>query len=213
MKTVLTATSIEAGACRAACLLNPFRFLVFQRAAQFWIELFEALLEHEKIGSVSPSHPLFLHESRGVIQTNRSCCGISVYALRCAYPETEHKTIYGWEIHPDTHTHTRDVIWDVSRALPQQVQDKLTQKSCSWFTHFAQQGFIRAKSGLDLPQGSCKHLSTSGGNSSSFVIWKIRRKWKEKVDNIWRKLVDYWQFQFCRPLSHCFFFKVSLECI
>ena len=52
--------------------------------------------------------------------------------------------------HAHTHTHKRDVIWDVSRTLPQQVQDRLTQKSCSWFTHFAQQEFIGAKSGLDL---------------------------------------------------------------
>ncbi len=45
---------------------------------------------------------------------------------------------------------TRDAKGDLSRTVPQQVQDKLTQKPCSWFTHSAQQEFIRAKSGLDL---------------------------------------------------------------
>ena len=28
----------------------------------------------------------------------------------------------------------RDAIWDGSRTLPQQLQDRLTQKRCSWFT-------------------------------------------------------------------------------
>ena len=64
--------------------------------------------------------------------------------------ETWRKTTYGWEIHPNTHTHTRCHIWDFSRTLPQQVQGWLTQKSCRWFTHFAQQEFIGAKSCLYL---------------------------------------------------------------
>ena len=99
-------------------------------------------MEQEKI---APSRRLSrcFCKNRGV---SFKCTGLlvafrPVSALRCAYPQRQGAV---W------HMAEKLIIWDVLRTLPQQVQNKLTQKSCSWFTHFAQQEFIGAKSVLDL---------------------------------------------------------------
>ena len=104
-------------------LLHPFRFLLFQCAAHFWVELFEAFR-------------------------------------------------------------------DVSRTLPQVVQDKLTQKPCSQnFLHFCTARIDSSKKRPWPLQCSCKHLSTGDGNTLSFAIWKIRRKSEEQMTKIWRRFV------------------------
>ena len=54
-KSLWLFSAVKATSCRAV-LFHPFRFLLFQCAAHFWVELFEALLEQH--GKIAPSHRL-----------------------------------------------------------------------------------------------------------------------------------------------------------
>ena len=81
-----------------------------------------------------------------------------------------------------SHTHTRDAIRDVSRTLPQQVQDRLTQKSCSWFSHLAQKSSLEQK--VVLTFSVLANICRPVMETVSVLPFG---KFRENRKNIWRK--------------------------
>ena len=176
--------AIEAGACRAACLLNPFRFLVFQRAAHFWIELFEALLEHEKIAPVvlgcRSNEPVLLWH-------------FGQFMLWDARIQRQGTRRYMAEkfILTHTHTHTHEMSYEMFRGHCH------SRCRISWRrSRTADLRILRSKDSLE--QKVVLTFRRVLANICRPVMETVPvlsfGKWKEKVDKIWRKLVDYWLF-------------------
>ena len=80
------------------------------------------------------------------------------------------------------------------------VVDRLTQKPCSWFTHFAQQELVPAKNGLDLRSvlaSMCRGVT----DSFSFFIEHIRRNAKEQMEKYLIVVVWFWIKRFLWNVS------------
>ena len=107
---------------------------------------------------------------------------------------------YGSEIHPNTHTHEMSYMRcfkDIATAGTGLVDAEVVQPIDEFCT-----GSIPWSKKPCPSQCSCKHPSTGDGNSFSFTIWKIWRILEEKVEKIWRKLVEH--FSFAILLRTCF---------
>ena len=99
-----------------------------------------------------------------------------------------------------THTHTR-----CHEMLPQQVQERLTQKSCNRLMNFCTGSIPWSKKSCQS-QCSCKHTSTDDdGNSSVLSFGKVgenwKKTWRKYRENIWNMLVL--PSFFCSGLKLC----------
>ena len=88
------------------------------------------------------------------------------------------------------HTHTHEMSYEM---LPQQVQERLRQKSCNRLMNFCT-GSIRWSKKSCQSQCSCKHPSTDDdGNSSVLTFGKVgencKKTWRKYRENIWNILV------------------------
>ena len=89
-----------------------------------------------------------------------------------------------------THTHTHEMSYE---RLPQQVQERLTQKSCNRLMNFCTGSIPWSKKSCQS-QCSCKHPSTDDdGNSSVLSFGKVgenwKKTWRKYRENIWNILV------------------------